>query len=397
VGATAVVQDITVVKQAEEELKEAGRRKDAFLATLAHELRNPLAPLRVALDLLKRAKDDERLTDMARNVMDRQVGQMVRLVDELLDISRVSRGMLQLRNERVLLADILSTASETARPFIESSAHELTVSLPPRPIYLRADPTRLAQIVANLLNNAAKYTEFAGHIWLTAEQHGQDIVISVRDTGIGIESDHLGRIFEMFSQVTPALTRSQGGLGIGLSIVKALVELHGGTVEARSEGAGKGSEFVVRLPVVDRSSDSADTAEGRPQPVGTVNPYRILVVDDLRDSADSWAAMLRMMGHDTRTAYDGIEAIQSAVSFRPDVVILDIGLPKMNGYEVARRIRKEPWGNDVVLVALTGWGQKEDKQHSLNAGFDHHLTKPVEPAVLEELLARLTVGEELRG
>jgi CheY-like chemotaxis protein len=252
-----------------------------------------------------------------------------------------------------------------------------------------ADPARLAQVVANLLNNAAKYTEKGGHIWVTVDRRGDRVVLSVRDTGIGIPADQLGGIFQMFAQITPALERSQGGLGIGLSLVKGLVELHDGTVEARSGGAGKGSEFSVELPIaaaVTLASEQPEPATFEEQ-VRAVGKRRVLVVDDLQDAADSWAMMLQMMGHETRTANDGVEAVQAAAAFRPHMVLLDIGLPKMNGYEVARRIRSESWGADVVLVALTGWGQAEDKRRSLEAGFNHHLTKPIDPAALQDLLA----------
>jgi PAS domain S-box-containing protein len=376
-------------ERAEQLLREADRRKDEFLATLAHELRNPLAPLRNALELLRRAGDDATLIEKTRGMMERQVAQMVRLVDDLLDISRITRGKLQLRKERVELADVLTNAVETARPLVEASSHELTVTLPPQPIYVQADSIRLAQAVANLLNNAAKYTERAGHIWLTAERRDGEAVVSVRDTGIGISAEHLPNIFNMFSQLAPALERSQGGLGIGLSLVKGLVELHGGTIEARSGGPGKGSEFAVHLPIVDVPLAALQEPGSDGEKVRRVRQYSVLVVDDLRDAADSLAMMLRDMGHDTRTAYDGLEAVQAAAAIRPDVVLLDIGLPKLNGYEAARRIRNEPWGGNVALVALTGWGQEEDKRRALEAGFDHHLTKPVEPAAFENLLALL--------
>jgi CheY-like chemotaxis protein len=256
-------------------------------------------------------------------------------------------------------------------------------------MHLDADPTRLAQVISNLLNNAAKYTEKGGHIWLTAERQGNEVVVSVRDTGIGIAAEHLPHLFEMFSQITPALERSQGGLGIGLWLVRGLVDLHGGRVEARSGGIGMGSEFIIRLPVVDvpiqRGPEEA--ANGGTSP--SARNRRILAVDDNRDAADSLAMILRMMGHETRTAYDGLEAVQAAAIFRPDVVLLDIGLPKMNGYEAARHIRQEPWGKRMALIALTGWGQEEDKRRALESGFDHHLTKPVEAAVLEELLGHI--------
>ena len=380
-----LVHDVSERKRAEAALREADRLKDEFLATLAHELRNPLAPVRNALELLRRAEDDKALIEQARNIMDRQVGQMVRLVDDLLDISRITGGKLQLRKERVELTDVLDSAIETVRPLIEASGHELTVTLPSQPVPFYADPARLAQVFANLLNNAAKYTAKAGHIWLTAERRADRAVVSVRDTGIGIAADHLSDIFDMFSQVAPALERSPGGLGIGLSLVKGLVELHGGTVEARSGGPGKGSEFIVHLPIVDVPIATMESSAGN-ETIASVARSRILVVDDLRDSADSLATLLQMMGHDTRTAYDGLEAVQAAGAFRPNVVLLDIGLPSMNGYEVAQRIRDEAWSAGASLIALTGFGQEEDKRRAMKAGFDHHLTKPVDPAVLERLL-----------
>lgn len=321
--------------------------------------------------------------------MERQVTQMVRLVDDLLDISRITRGKLELRTEQVELADLLNTAIETARPLLETSGHELTATLSPQPIWVQADPIRLAQVFTNLLNNAAKYTEKAGHIWLTADQCDGQAVVSVRDTGIGIAAEHLPHIFGLFSQVGTALERSQGGLGIGLSLAKGLIELHGGTIEAHSSGPGMGSEFTVQLPIVAEPGEARQEPGSTGEKVQSGRKCRILVVDDLRDAADSMAMMLRILGHETRTAFDGLEAVQTAAAFRPQVVLLDIGLPKMNGYEAARRIRNEPWGGNVALVALTGWGQEEDKQRSLEAGFDHHLTKPVDLATVVKLLALL--------
>jgi PAS domain S-box-containing protein len=375
-------------EKAEQLLLEADRRKDEFLATLAHELRNPLAPICNALDLLRRVEDNAAgSVEQTRSMLERHVEQLIRLVDDLLDISRITRGKLQVRKERVELTTVLHTALETARPLIEASAHQLTLRLPPHPVPVQADPTRLAQVFANLLNNAAKYTEKGGHLWLTAERRGGEAVVSVRDTGIGIASEHLPRLFTMFSQVAPALERSQGGLGIGLSLVKGLVELHGGTIEAHSGGPGKGSEFIVHLPTLDVPVEAPPAPSGSGEKVGSGRKCRILVVDDLRVIADSTAQLLQDMGHDTRTAYDGLEAVQTATVFRPEVVLLDIGLPKMNGYEVARHIREQPWGKDVALVAMTGWGQDEDIRRAREAGFDQHLTKPVRAATLEQLLA----------
>ncbi len=380
--------DIDDTKKAQEALKEADRHKDEFLATLAHELRNPLAPICNSIELLRRADGNTDLIGQASRMMERQVGQMVRLVDDLLDISRITQGKVQLRKERVELAAVVQSAVEASRPLIEAQGHELTVTLPPDPIYLEADPTRLGQAFANLLNNAAKYSEKGGRIWLTAERQGGEVTVSVRDTGIGISAEHLPRIFEMFSQVEPALERSQGGLGIGLALVRGLVELHGGTIEARSAGVGRGSEFIIHLPVVEAQVEAPqEPGDGDKGKIRTVRPSRILVVDDNRDAADSLALMLRMTGHETDTAYDGLEAVQAAATFRPQVVLLDIGLPKVSGYEAARLIREQPWGKGMALLALTGWGQDEDKRRAMEAGFDHHLTKPVEPAALEKLLA----------
>ncbi len=378
-----VNMDVTERKLAEERLRE-------FLATLAHELRNPLAPIRNALELLRRSDGNADLLEQARSMMGRQVEQMVRLIDDLLDMSRISQGKVQLRKERVELAVVVRSAVETVRPLIDAQAHELTITAPPEPIYLDADPTRLAQVISNLLNNAAKYTEKGGHVWLIAERQGNEAVISVRDTGIGIAAEHLPHLFEMFSQVAPALERSQGGLGIGLSLVRGLVELHGGSVEARTGGIGKGSEFIVRLPVVEAPVPHGEQRANLGEKPRSRLKHRILVVDDNRDAADSLAMMLSVSGHETRTAYDGLEAVRTAADFQPNVVLLDIGLPKLNGYEAARQIRKQAWGADMALIALTGWGQEEDKRRALEAGFDHHLTKPVEAAALEKLLARMT-------
>lgn len=380
-------EDANRAEEAERRLREADRRKNEFLATLSHELRNPLAPIRNALELLRRADGDAAVIAEAQNVMGRQLDQIVRLVDDLLDVSRITQGKVRVRKERVDLAAVLRSAVEAARPLVEKQALELTVSLPPEPVYLDADATRLSQVIANLLHNATKYTEKGGHVWLTAERQGGEAVITVRDTGIGIAAEHLPHLFEMFSQVTPALERSQGGLGIGLSLVRGLVELHGGTSEARSAGSGKGSEFIIRLPLSGESLPYAVAKAAAADKAAGGRKHRILVVDDNRDSADSLAKMLRMTGHETLTAYDGLEAVQTAAAYRPEVVLLDIGLPKMNGYEAARHIREQPWGRGMALIALTGWGQEEDKRRALDAGFDHHFTKPVEPAALERLLA----------
>lgn len=393
-GFVTHVIDVTERKQAEKERQEADRRKNVFLATLAHELRNPLAPLRNGLQLLRLAQDDAQSVENARGMMERQLQQMVRLIDDLLDVSRISRNRLELRREDIDLGAAVQSAVEASRPFIHSCGHELEVRLPREPVYLHADVIRLAQVISNLLSNAAKYTNRGGRIRLTVEQADGEVAITVTDTGIGIPTEHLPHIFEMFAQVDSALERSQGGLGIGLALARSLVEMHGGSIEARSAGAGTGSEFTVRLPVLADRAGDAPVEAVREQ--ASVAQRRILVVDDYEDAADTLAAMLGLMGHETATARDGIEAVEKAASFRPEVVLLDIGLPGMNGYEVALRIRAQLWGRKTVLVALTGWGQDEDKRRAEAAGFDVHLTKPVDPEVLQGLLAKWHSAGDVR-
>jgi CheY-like chemotaxis protein/two-component sensor histidine kinase len=358
---------------------------------LAHELRNPLAPIRNSLQVMRLAGGGSETVEKARCVVERQLEQLVRLVDDLLDVSRITTGKVVLRRERVRLAAVVESAVETSRPLVEQMGHGLTVTLPEQQLVVDADPTRLAQVFVNLLNNAAKSTERGGHVWLTAERQGSDAVVSVRDTGVGIAADQLPRIFDMFSQVARSLERSQGGLGIGLTLVRRLVEMHDGRIEARSEGPGRGSEFVVRLPVVVEAS--VPPPAERPEPAAPKSSLRILIVDDNRDGADSLGMMLRMMGNDTRTAYDGQEGVDVAGEFRPDVILLDIGLPRLNGYEACRRIRGQPWGAGVVLIAVTGWGQEEDRRRSHEAGFDKHMVKPVDPTALMKLLAELNVAK----
>jgi signal transduction histidine kinase/DNA-binding response OmpR family regulator len=367
------------------ELKEGDRRKDEFLATLAHELRNPLAPIRNSLHVMRLAGGDQGVLEQAHSMMARQLSQMVRLIDDLLDVSRITRGKLDLRKERVELASVINMAVDTTRLLIETSGHALTITLPPEPIYLDADPMRLAQVFSNLLNNAAKYMDRGGRIWLSAVPNGAQVVVSVRDVGIGIPREALPTVFEMFSQVDHALEKSQGGLGIGLTLVKRLVEMHGGSVEARSDGPGKGSEFITRLPsATRRSSVRAAAADTRSK--GDNFAYRILVADDNRDAADSMSMMLRLMGNEVRTVHDGAEAVKEATEFRPDMALIDIGMPRLNGYDVARAIRQQRWGTSMLLVAMTGWGQEEDKRRAMEAGFDQHFTKPVDPAALERLI-----------
>ena len=374
------------------ELREQHTRKDEFLALLAHELRNPLAPLRNGLQIIRLAGADAGTVALAREMMERQLGHMVRLVDDLLDISRISRNKMELRRSRVSLEEVVSSAVETARPAIEESGHELTVSLPPEPVHLDADLTRLSQVFGNLLSNSARYTPRGGHIWLSAEQCGKEVVVSVRDNGIGIPADSLRTIFDMFSQVCRSIELSAGGLGIGLALVKGLVEMHGGTVTAESPGPGEGSTFRVRLPVLEERAEpvlESPTDEGR---CASGQRRRILVVDDNRDSAATMAMMLKLTGNEVRTAHDGIEALEVAHAFRPQVIMMDVGMPRLNGLEATRRIRQQPWGRATTIIALTGWGQEGDKERSREAGCDGHLVKPVSMPDLEKLLSEARVS-----
>lgn len=389
-GAVNVLIDITDRKQTENLLREADRNKNEFLAMLAHELRNPLAPIRTGLKTIQLAGSNSAIADDARKMMERQLGHMVRLIDDLLDLSRITRHKIELRRARISLEDIVQDAVETSRPFIEAAGHRLTVAQSGRPVFVNADRVRLSQVLVNLLHNSAKYTEAGGHIWLTAERQGTDAVIKVRDNGIGIPSDVLPKIFDIFAQGHQTAERAQGGLGIGLSLVRGLVEMHGGRVEAHSEGPGKGSEFTVRLSVIGNALYEPLTTDEYDGAVSTRSSrYRILIVDDNEDSAMGLAMMLKIMGHDTRTAHDGVQALEVAESFRPELILLDIGLPRLNGYEVCRRVREWPWGSDVVLIAVTGWGQEEDRRQSKDAGFNFHLVKPVDPDALEKLLSGL--------
>jgi PAS domain S-box-containing protein len=387
-----ITRDVTEQKHLEDQLRskmnelaEADRRKDEFLATLAHELRNPLAPLRSGLEVLRRKRADHSLVARTEEMMDRQLGHLVHLVDDLLDVARITRGKLQLRLERVDLLAVVESAVEAARPIVESRRHELRIEFPEASICLEADPTRLEQVLANLLTNAAKYTDPGGHIRLSAERRGSRLSITVRDDGIGLSPEHIPHLFQMFSQVTPALDRAQGGVGIGLALVKGLVELHGGTVTAESEGPGRGSAFRLELPLPERDEAPAPV---RSEPERSLAQVRVLVVDDNVDGADSVAALLHLEGAEVRVSYSGRAALELGASVRPAVMLLDLGMPGMNGYEVARAVRGEPWGRDVFLVAMTGWGQDEDRRRTREAGFDAHLVKPPMPRELLELLAR---------
>jgi signal transduction histidine kinase/ActR/RegA family two-component response regulator len=375
-------------KRAEEALKEADRRKDEFLATLAHELRGPLAPLRHMLEIIKRASDNRELIEQARDTMERQLDQLVRLVDDLLDVNRISRGKLELRKEHVELASVVYRSVEACRSLTDAAGHEVSVILPQETIYLYADPVRLAQVFSNLLHNACKYTPPGGRIRFAAERQGSDVIASVKDSGIGIPPDKLSTIFQLFSQVDRSLERSDGGLGIGLTLVKQFVEMHDGRVEAMSDGAGLGSEFVVRLPIlVDFRQQQETPAANDVSPSAAA--LRILVVDDNRDAASSLAQLLELDGHETALAHDGLQAVEACEAFRPDIVLLDLGLPKLNGFEACRRILAQRWGGDVTLVALTGWGQDEDRRRAKEAGFDHHMIKPINYGELTKLLANL--------
>jgi PAS domain S-box-containing protein len=390
VGASKIARDITDRKQAQELLQAADRRKNEFLATLAHELRNPLAPIRSSLDILRMTGRDDPANERVQEMMERQVKHMVRLVDDLLEVSRISTGKIDLRLEPTEIAPIVCTAIETSQPLIEAGGHQLVTTLPPEPLMVNGDRVRLSQVIANVLNNAAKYSEPRGQIWLTVSHDRGEVVVSVRDTGIGISADMLPHVFDMFAQADQAMRRSQEGLGIGLALVKRLVELHHGRVEARSDGEGRGSEFTIRLPlsqeplpVVDEASPIID--HGRRSSF----QRRILVVDDNQDAATSLGILLGILGSDVRIAHDGADALEAVPSFQPSLVLLDLGMPGMNGYEVARRIRELPQFQRATLVALTGWGQENDRRRTREAGFDHHLLKPVDREALEVLLADL--------
>ncbi len=394
IGSVMVFRDITQRKRIEQqmhqimiELKEGDSRKDEFLALLGHELRGPLAPLRNGLELLKRAEGNDMLLRQVRDSMERQLEQLVRLVNDLIDINRIARNMIDLRSEPVQLAAVIQQSVEACRPLAESRRQQVSVLLPPEPIEVQADPVRLAQVFGNILHNACKYTEPGGRIEVSAALVGDEAVVQFKDSGVGIPSDRLDSIFEMFTQVDRNLENTQGGLGIGLSLVKRLVEMHGGSVEAFSEGPGRGSEFVIRLPVAHHKA----RAEPKTQPVADPDPVlprrRVLIVDDNTDSAASLAMLLQVSGQETHTAHDGLEALKAAERLQPDVILLDLGLPKLNGYEVCRQLRQQRWGKRVVIVAVTGWGQDEDREKSMEAGFDAHMVKPPDYAALMRLLA----------
>jgi signal transduction histidine kinase/ActR/RegA family two-component response regulator len=381
-------QSVELQRHMQEALAESDRRKDEFLATLAHELRNPLAPVRNAIHILRARLPPTPELQWARDVIDRQVTQMARLIDDLMDVSRITRGTFDLRRERVSLMEIVRLAVETSRPGIDASGHDLVVRIPSDAIYLDADAIRLAQVFSNLLNNAAKYTGPGGRIAITAEYDSGSVAVAVQDSGIGIPSEMLAHVFEPFTQLDRSLERSRGGLGIGLALAKRLVEMHGGTIEAQSSGTGQGSRFIVRLPLSEQQTAPQPAAVSVPVPARDRN--RVVVADDNYDSATSLSILLNDAGYDVRTAGDGAQALETTAQFRPDIVLLDIGMPKLNGYEVARHIRRQPWGRNMLLIALTGWGGADHRQQTAQSGFDHHLTKPVDPAALTRLLASLT-------
>jgi PAS domain S-box-containing protein len=381
--------DVTERRRAVEALEDADRRKDEFLATLAHELRNPLAPITAGLHVLRATGGEGEAAQRARAIIERQVEQMVRLVDDLLDVARIATGKTELRPDTMDVADAVRDAVETSRPQVAAAAHQLTLDLPAAPILVHADRTRLAQVFANLLNNSAKYSRPAQAITVSLAREGEEAVVRVRDAGLGIAPETLPGIFEMFRQGLAGEERSRGGLGIGLFLVKRIVDMHGGRVEAHSEGLARGSEFVVRLPVLaGRTAPAPALGEAsavKPPPARR----KILVVDDNEDAAAMLASVLALDGHETRLAHDGVEAMRAALEYRPEVVFLDIGMPRVDGLDAARWIRAQPWGRDTVLVAVTGWGQADDRRRSEAAGFDHHLVKPASPAAIADLLASL--------
>ena len=398
IGASKIARDITARKQLEDHLRrtaidlaEADRQKGEFLATLAHELRNPLAPLRSALELLKQSGADADLTQLARDTMDRQLGQMVRLVDDLLDVNRVMHNRLELRPADIDIALVIHQAVEMSQPLIDSAGHQLRVVLPAEPLFLHADPVRLTQVFANLLNNSCRYTPPGGQLQIAVEREGNQAVVRVKDSGAGIPPDQLEKIFNMFNQVDRSPERAQGGLGIGLTLVRRLAEMHGGSVHASSEGPGKGSEFVVRLPALAGKPQARESHV--PEASAPAMRRRVLIVDDNRDAADALAMLLQQTGHDTFVAYDGTAAFAAAETHRPDVILLDIGLPGMSGHDVCRQMREQPWGRSIRMIALTGWGQEEDRRKSADAGFDGHLVKPVDiAAVLQQFQRAPALG-----
>lgn len=386
----AVSSDVTEERQLEQALRASGEQKDKFIATLAHELRNPLAPIRNAVALLGKVAPSAEKFAWCREVIDRQVGQMTRLLDDLLDVSRVTRAKLTLRRERLDVRQIAEHAIEIGRPIMDETGLTFRASLPAEPVYVDGDLTRLAQALSNLLINAAKYTPPGGQVALRVSCEQSDVLIRVSDTGIGIPAGYLEEIFEMFCQIPSATKHSHGGLGIGLALAKGLVELHGGTLTASSAGEGAGSEFVLRLPIQSEPRPRPDARSEAASPALLASRASVLVVDDLRDSADTLGMLLQSMGHDVRVAYDGAEALRMAEAFRPEAVFVDLGMPTMDGYEVCRRIRASTWGSKILVSAQTGWGQQIDRRRTEAAGFDDHMVKPLDPDHIDRFLRRLT-------
>jgi PAS domain S-box-containing protein len=384
-GVVVVFRDESERRRTELALRNADRRKDEFLATLAHELRNPLAPISMGLELLKISDDDPQAAEEVRTMMQRQTQHMVRLIDDLMDVSRITRGKLELRKSQVELAEIVRNALDAVRPLIEYAKHQLTVRLPEKPLLLYADANRLTQVLTNLLNNAAKFTPREGRIELTVQGTGSEALITVADSGIGIAAEQLDRVFDMFTQVSASSETSHAGLGIGLTLVKRLVEMHDGTITVHSRGQNLGTSFRIQIPAL----------PAPPIPVSETNrnghaksaaKRRILVVDDNMDALESLSQLVSRLGNDVCRAHDGIEALEAAQRFRPEIVLMDLGMPNLDGYEAARRMRQQPWGRSVTLVATTGWGQDEDRRRSAEAGFDRHLVKPIEVAALRDVL-----------
>jgi signal transduction histidine kinase/ActR/RegA family two-component response regulator len=393
-GCVSVCVDLTDRRRAERTLREADRRKDEFLATLSHELRNPLAPIRTAIEVMRIARANPEIVENARATVERQLLHLVRITDDLLDVARITQNKVELRRQRLDLRDVVQSAIEATRPLIDAHAHALTIDLPKQPMPADADYTRLAQVFSNLLNNAAKFTPSSGEIHVAGSVVGGVATVTVSDTGVGVPPSMLPRIFDMFTQLQAHRDRTYGGLGIGLTLAKRLVELHGGTIAALSEGPNRGATFAVRLPCAQAADHEGATPvrDASRQPAGA----RVLVADDNPDTAEMMRIMLGIKGHEVRTAADGIQAVSIAEAFDPDIAFLDIGMPRMDGYETARRIR-EVLGPKIRLVALTGWGQDDDKRRSQAAGFDHHLTKPPDPEVLERLIAECSGGSRVEG
>ena len=372
-----------VLHRTKEELREANLRKDEFLATLGHELRNPLNPIRSAIEVLRRKGVSDPDVRWGHELIDRQVVHLTRLIDDLLDVSRITQGKLELRLERVELNRVLAGCLDVLRPALDAAGQTAVLRNTEEPLHLEADPVRLTQIFSNLLDNAAKYSGSVRSIEVEVEKRDSKGAVIVTDHGTGIAADHLPHVFDLFYQVDRSMGRAHGGLGIGLTLVKRLVEMHGGSVQASSDGPGQGSRFVVLLPLV---SQNMSKGESLPETPGALRPMRLLIADDNRDSAQSMARLLRSLGHQVRVAYDGEEAFRAAENDRPDALILDIGMPRLDGYELAQRVRAASWGRDVSLIAATGWGQDEDRRRSLESGFDAHLVKPIDPRVLLEIL-----------